>query len=365
VIEADVLVVGAGPAGATAALNLAPTRRVVVVERRPHIPPRIGESLLPAARRLLADMGLMASFEAEGHAPCYGNRSVWGAPEPIETDFLRDPDGPGWHLDRARFDAWLRRAAVARGAQLLTPARIEALDRDGPTWQVSIACAAKHVRVTADVLIDAGGRAAAVARRLGARRRVHDRLVCGWAHGQADAAGRGAGFTFVEAAEDGWWYTAPLPGGRRVLAFHTDADLPAARVARDRQALLDRARSFGDLSSVLSQCSFVADGDCGFTSAHSAILEPCAGAAWLAAGDAALALDPLSAQGLFNALFTGLAAAEAADRHLFGAADALADYIQTVKNIWDAYDSQLAFWYGAERRWPNAAFWMRRQQPGG
>lgn len=28
--------------------------------------------------------------------------------EPVESDFLRDPDGHGWHLDRARFDAWLR-----------------------------------------------------------------------------------------------------------------------------------------------------------------------------------------------------------------------------------------------------------------
>jgi flavin-dependent dehydrogenase len=41
--------------------------------------------------------------------------------------------------------------------------------------------------------------------------------------------------------------------------------------------------------------------------------EPCAGEGFLAAGDAALALDPLASQGLLNALFTGLAAAEAAD----------------------------------------------------
>ena len=45
--------------------------------------------------------------------------------------------------------------------------------------------------------------------------------------------GRGSGLTVVEAVEDGWWYTAPLPDGRRVLAFFTDADLPAARIAYD------------------------------------------------------------------------------------------------------------------------------------
>ena len=53
---------GRGPAGAVAALDLAPTRRVVLVERRAQPAPRIGESLPPAARRLMTDMGLMDDF---------------------------------------------------------------------------------------------------------------------------------------------------------------------------------------------------------------------------------------------------------------------------------------------------------------
>lgn len=360
-IEADVLVVGAGPAGATAAFNLAPTRKVMLVERRPRAAPRIGESLIPAARRLLSDMGLLEAFETEGHARCHGNRSVWGTPEPIETDFLRDPDGPGWHLDRARFDVWLRAAAVLRGAKLLAPARIAAIKHDGAIWHVTIETGGRPLHAAARVVIDAGGRTARVARQFGAGRRVHDRLVCGWMHGRADPSGPGAGFTFVEATEDGWWYSAPLPGSRRVLAFHTDADLPAARIARDRRALLERTRSTRELSALLGACGFAADGACGFTAAHGASLEPCAGMAWLAAGDAALALDPLSARGLFNALLTGLAAAEAADRYLSNEADALAEYDQTIMRMWDGYRRALATWYRAETRWRDKAFWVRRQ----
>jgi 2-polyprenyl-6-methoxyphenol hydroxylase-like FAD-dependent oxidoreductase len=99
--EVEVLIIGAGPAGAVTALNLARSRRVAVVERKAEAILRIGESLVPAARRLLQDMGLLESFLSQGHEPWHGKRAVWGGPVPEETDFLRDPDGHGWHLDRA------------------------------------------------------------------------------------------------------------------------------------------------------------------------------------------------------------------------------------------------------------------------
>ncbi|MFZ3210347.1 MAG: hypothetical protein WA188_02435, partial [Terriglobales bacterium] len=98
----------------------------------------------------------------------------------------------------------------------------------------------------------------------------------------------------------------------------------------------------------------------GFTAAHTMAADPCAGSAWLAAGDAALSFDPLSAQGLLNALFTGLAAAEAADRHLSGCHDAVPGYVETISRIRLAYCRQLSFWYQAETRWPAAPFWQRR-----
>ena len=356
-IEADILIVGAGPAGSTAAFNLAPTRRVVMIERRPDIPPRIGESLVPAARRLLTDMGLWPSFEAEPHAPYYGNRSVWGSSEPVDSDFLRDPDGHGWHLDRARFDAWLRVIAVSRGVQLFAPAQVTHLERSGETWRVSLATAARQVGITARFLIDAGGRAAPLARQLGARRHRHDRLACGWLHGQSSG---GNGLTFVEAVEDGWWYSAPLPNDRRVLAFHTDADLPSAATARDRDAMLRHAASAPHLRELLASVNFAADQHSGFTAAHSAHLTPCTGVGWLATGDAALSFDPLSSQGLFNALYTGLAAAETAESHLSNSADALPDYARAIADIRTTYAERLAFWYGTETRWRDHPFWRGR-----
>jgi flavin-dependent dehydrogenase len=362
-IDADVLILGAGPAGAVAALNLTPTRRVVLTERRTQVWPRIGEALPPVAGRLLRDMGLWDAFLAERHAPWYGNRSVWGGPEPMETDFLRDPDGHGWHLDRARFDAWLRHAAVARGAMLLAPARLTEITRDERRWHVQLATDRGATTVAVAFAIDAGGRGAPLARRLGAERCAGDRLVCGWVHGRARSTGRAAGLTTIEAVEDGWWYTAPLPEGRRVLAFLTDADLPAARDAHDCERLVARAAETGEIDRILAEGEFARAGG-GFTAAHSSTLRPCIGADWIAAGDASMSFDPLSSQGLVHALFTGLAAAEAADSYLSGNRSALDRYQQLLHGVQSAYRRHLTLYYSSEARWPSAPFWRRRRSVG-
>ena len=62
-----------------------------------------------------------------------------------------------------------------------------------------------------------------------------------------------------------------------------------------------------------------------------------AGPVFTATGDAALSFDPLSSQGLFNALYTGLAAALTADGYLSNAAGALADYARAIDDIRRAY----------------------------
>jgi flavin-dependent dehydrogenase len=359
-LEVDVFVVGAGPAGATAALNLAPSWRTALADLHAEPCLRIGESLLPAARRLLTDMGLWERFLGERHAPWYHNRAVWGSADVYETDFLRDPDGHGWHLDRARFESWLRGIAVERGATLLAPARLIAVHRHNGAWRIRLQTPSGQREAVSRFLIDAGGRAAPLASRLGARRRVEGRLVCRYLYGTDQVPKSSAGFTFVEAVEDGWWYTAPFGGGRRVLAFHSDADLPAAYATSDPKVLLERARSRRELGAVLSDSRFVPGIEFGVTAAHSAILAPLAGSDWCATGDAALSFDPLSSQGLLNALFTGLAAAEAADRSLCGDISGLSDYCGTLDNIYGIYRQHLAHYYGAERRWARSPFWQRR-----
>jgi flavin-dependent dehydrogenase len=353
--DVDVVIVGAGPAGCATAINLAPFQRVLVVERRVEVAPRVGESLVPAARRLFADMGLLERFLCEQHEPWYGNRSVWGSSEPEERDFLRDPDGHGWHLDRPRFETWLRALAQERGAELLSPATLDFLQRSDEKWIVRLKTDENPVEVTARFVIDAGGQSAPVVRKLGLRSKVLENLVCCYLYGRDHASGA-RGLTYVQAVRNGWFYTAPIPHGRRILAFHTDADLHDKQVG-----VIDYLEEATELNSLLSKVSFVAEGETFITSARSAVLEPAAGEGWLAVGDAAISFDPLSSQGLFNALFTGLAAAEAVDSYLKGNQLSLTQYHHIVRAIFEAYQQKLAATYAAEKRWPDAPFWQRRR----
>lgn len=362
-IEADVLIIGAGPAGATAALNLAPLRRVLVVERREQPADRIGESLAPAARRLLADMGLWDDFLEDEHAPCYAARSVWGTSTPTERDSLANLDGPAWHLDRRRFETRLRNTAAARGAAILAPARVAGLERSADSWVARLHLGERSMNARARMILDCGGRMSCLLRPFGATRHASDRLICGWLYGSRTGESRGVGMSYTESTSDGWWYTAPLSAGRRVLAWHTDADLPAAATIRDRSSLLDRASRCPSLMAELADSHFAGNEPPRVIAAHSSVLTPPAGNGWLAAGDAALSFDPLSAQGLFHALHTGLAAAEAVDRVLSGDVSALTNYANSLARIDTAYRQHRLAWYQLERRWPNEEFWKRRLRP--
>ena len=354
-LEVDILVAGAGPSGAAFASVLAPRYRVVLADRQARPAPRIGESLIPAARRLLRDMGLLQAFEAEPHAAYTGNRSFWGGAEEI-TDFIRDPDGLGWHLDRPRFESFLRRAAQARGATLLVPAHLTQPRRVGDGFEVTAETPDGPQSIRARILVDATGRTATLAKSLGARRHNTDRLVAHWIRGE-DRAARDTGFSTIESAPNGWWYTAPVCTGgtpARVLAYHTDPDQSAP------PDLAAAAKALPGLGPLLRRAGFEAISQTHTVPANSARLAPFAGDGWLALGDAALSFDPLASRGVFSALYTALFGAMAVDDLLTGAQPDLTPYAADLARVADVYDGHLRHYYGADPRWRDHPFWQRR-----
>ncbi len=215
----DVVIAGGGPAGAVAASMLARAgRRVLLVEDVSPNKPKVGESLPGSARPLLQDLGLLPLVEEGNHLPSYGNGSAWGTDELISTDFIRDPNGCGWHLDRPQFDADLRYYAQQGGAEF-TADRVRSIQAIPEGWQIHL----MHREITARWLIDATGRRAALAQRLGAQRQRDDSLVALWTRvitSNTDLDTR----ALIESTPHGWWYTARLPKHLRIVVLHTDRD---------------------------------------------------------------------------------------------------------------------------------------------
>ncbi|WP_380283057.1 tryptophan 7-halogenase [Kitasatospora purpeofusca] len=358
----DVVVVGGGPAGAAAALALAGRGRGVLLADAPGGPPAVGEALPAAARTLLRDLGADGTVPGDGHLPCYGNRSVWGSAVPASVDSIHDPHGPGWHLDRPLFDRRLREAAAAAGADVRTAtARPAGRHADG-TWTLALhGGTGPGAAVRCRWIVDATGRRAAVATTHAARRILGDRLVA--LHlvlGPGDG-GPADTTTLVEAVPDGWWYSAPLPGGRLLLASFTDADLPAART--DPRLLRHRLAATGPTAARAAAHPLPPHASPARAPAHTARLDRVHGEGWTAAGDAAAAFDPLSSQGILTALWSGRAAGLAVDAHLAGEAGALDRYAADLAGVVTAYRRNHATYYGLERRWPGGPFWRRRHPP--
>lgn len=368
---------GGGPAGAVAGLVLARAGRRVLLADGSDGAARIGEALPPAATPLLRDLGLWSRVAADGHLACPANTSSWGSDELVVRDFIFDLHGTGLHLDRARFDRSLRSAAGDAGARVIVGAQVDArIEAQGSPaarqgeQQIRIHVDGRSEVVLCRWVVDASGRPASAARCRGARRVTEDRLVAVYARfATAGERGGPAGGeldrrTLVEASADGWWYSALLPSSERIVAFVTDADLPAYRPLLGPEAMMNAVSETRHLRTAMAEQPYAMIGRPRSAVASSSRLDRVSGCGWTAAGDAAIAFDPLSSQGLFNALYTGMTAGRAVDAALAGDDTRLAAYAARIDEIHRLYRRNLATAYALETRWPDRPFWRRRVAPG-
>ncbi|MBV8956690.1 MAG: tryptophan 7-halogenase [Solirubrobacterales bacterium] len=359
------MVVGGGPAGTAAAATARAEGLSVelLCARRGHRPAP-GESLPPGTEGLLHEIFGASMLDDHQHQASFGNSGAWGGPDVEATEFVRNPFGHGWHIDRAALEASLHDRLRTLGVRVRSDVRVtgQAWSADG--WRIALDDRDTTV-IRAGAIVDATGRAARIARSQGARRRRLDRLVAAYWMLAAGDAQDGECTTLVQAAREGWWYTTPLPGGRRVVAFLTDADLMparATRIARDWHERLEQAPHIEDrLAS--SGCALHSDPV--ILDAAVAHLDHPAGHGWVAAGDAAVSFDPLSSQGMLTSFVMGSGAGHAVAAMLTrGDQQPLIRWGAEYARLLEAHLRLQAAYYALECRWPTAPFWARRRNRG-
>ncbi len=345
---------------ASIGLRLTTGLDVVVTEAGGEPVERFGESVPPDILLALDRLGLADVFRADGHCPCPGSMSVWGRNKPGYNDFILNPIGPGWHIDRPRFETMLRTRAQQTGASIWTATRVVAVDDADDAGFIATLQHRSHGtrRVRAGWVLDATGCAAWFARRHGATRRTHDRMVA-IVRLAAIGSGTFTAQTLVEATAQGWWYCARLPHDRLVTVLVTDQrkarDYLVADYARWRELLAGTTL----LAPRLDACR-LDDEQFRTHPVTSAMLDRVEDERWLAIGDAASGLDPIASQGIYKALADAADATEVIAAAAGRRAPPPWTYTERVTARFEDYLANRAYLYGLERRWADAPFWRRR-----
>jgi flavin-dependent dehydrogenase len=351
-LETEVCVVGGGPAGSTAARQLARLGHDVCLLERAAFPrPHVGESLSPGLLDLLATLGLRQRAQAHGLLSPRALVRWSGEPE--------NADKPGLQVDRGRFDQALWEAAAESGVRALQRAKVARPRRETKGWTIPVRCGGEPIEVRAGFLVDATGRSSVLG---GRKRRCAAPLAA--LHGRWQGLDSGGAETRVEAGPDEWLWGAPLPDGTwSAMVF-----LEPARCARSKSRDLEGLyRTLLARSTLLRFClRGRLAGGVRVCDASSYADDRPVDETSIKVGEAAFALDPLSSQGVQAAVQTAIQGSIVAHTLLSCPAHAAAAvdfYRARQAEAVERHARLAARYYSEQRLFPESPFWRRRAAP--
>jgi len=340
----DVLIAGAGPAGAALATLLARAGHSVVLVHRPA--PESGvpdETVVGSARPPFSRLGLGEFVLRPEHRGPQRHGMLWG------SDALNwrseHNDHRGWCFERTSFDSELRSQALAHGAQLIEGAVRGSLAAAGTMVEPGTGAS-----IAARYVVAAGGRSASDA--LGGTAVEHEGPETLAFTARVDATPL-PDASVIEAVREGWLWWLPSARGDASLTLFADRE-EVGLVGRE--ALWRRA-----LDGARGPAQAVASGALRGTSA-TARLRLSAGEV-LVCGDNASALDPLASQGLEKSLYSAWEVAACIETLLRGAVDpslVFAHHRSWERGLYRAHARDTTEHYLREQRFPDAPFWRVR-----
>ncbi|MBT8404529.1 MAG: NAD(P)/FAD-dependent oxidoreductase, partial [Gemmatimonadetes bacterium] len=318
----DVVILGGGPAGLTLACYLAGAGiDHVLLERGHHPRTRVGETLLPSALRVFAEIGFLEVAQNAGFPPSPGIVYHTEGEDPIEVRYHEFPSehpdlGTSMHADRARLDMLLMKHAQGMGCRIVQGASVRSVrvDDGGRAVGVVVDIGGKTVEWDARLVIDATGHQTLVGRQLGLRSRDPDLDQIAF-HTWFEGVDRGpinhrdhVHVSFLPVHR-GWAWRSPVADDLTSIGLVVDRAGFQAQGLTPEEFFEACVKDSPDLAAAMAKARPARV--LGAETAVNYALERIHGDGWLAVGDAARFVDPVFSAGVGMAVDSARLAAKA------------------------------------------------------
>jgi flavin-dependent dehydrogenase len=361
----DVLIVGGGPSGASAALSLLSYSKcdVTLIEQSDFNKTRVGEHVSASIFDLIDYLKLSKSdFEKDSFIPAYASKSYWGSDRVATTNSIFTTEESTFQMDREKFDFKLIETAAERGATVYP--RTKCLDYkqlEDKSWRVSLIHATEgKFTIHANYLVDASGRSANVCRKVGGTSQKYDSLMGVGLFLELDSESKKFEQT-LESVELGWWYAACLPSNKMVMTFFSDADIISEHKIHELKTWNKLLHESNHMKHLLHKAQALSD-KLWVRNAQTQVSDTKNLDRFIAVGDAALSFDPISSMGIGFSISSAVFAAKHIAKELEEGSSTINLYQEDLSRIFNQYLQIKKRYYKEEKRWPTSNFWQRRNQ---
>jgi flavin-dependent dehydrogenase len=325
--DADVIVIGGGPAGSAISSYLAMNGyKTALFEREIHPREHVGESLVPATNRVLEDIGFWDKMGNYGWVPKPG--ATWTGykgrvgsevvvtfadveMENIKQDYT-------YHVDRARFDNELLKHAQTLGVRVIEGANVMAMTTDdaGRASGVRVRILDKEMEFTSRFVVDASGRRGLVGKQMGLWRKdtqFDQMAVYSWFKNVKAPSPETNDYIHVHflPIQRGWVWQIPIYEDATSVGVVVEKSV-FQESGKDYESFFnDVIAMSNNTKHILSEAVRIRDwyveGD------YSYKMDRFTGEGWMLVGDAARFVDPIFSSGVSVAVNSAKFAFEALD----------------------------------------------------